>query len=297
MPLNTIRQPSSGEIIELTDWIEATMVAEQRNKISRSRLRRYFRNMMIVDENDLEIHLELIFQEINRRKQITQNYYPFSEEGSGTQFRSDEETLPYIFLLLLTMSEPLRSEKRQGEVEILLDMLVLDALSQYLSGESKGVRFGWPRSGDHPPSFPQAIEWLAGQLGLPVGKGEKRLERKDAGVDVVVWRPFRDEREGYVTILAQCTVAFDWAPKAKDIIIDLWRGYIDFGKDPIICIAIPFVIPQPFAKWDELRRTVHFVLDRLRICELIGNSELKYKNEITDWISTELEKISEIKKS
>ncbi len=53
MPLTTIRQPSSGEIIELTDWIEAIMVAEQRNKISRSRLRRYFRNMMTIDENDL----------------------------------------------------------------------------------------------------------------------------------------------------------------------------------------------------------------------------------------------------
>ena len=211
MPLTTIRQPSSGEIIELTDWIEAIMVAEQRNKISRSRLRRYFRNMMTIDENDLEIHLELIFQEINRRKQITQNYYPFSEEGSGTQFRSDEETLPYIFLLLLTMSEPLRSEKRQGEVEILLDMLVLDALSQYLSGESKGVRFGWPRSGDRPPSFPQAIEWLAGKLGLPVGKGEKTATLEPA------------KRKVFENIL-----------KERDLIIMGYSGYDDFDICPLL---------------------------------------------------------------
>ncbi len=219
--------------------------------------------------------------------------YPFEVDANYVKLAQNENTLSYLFLLTLCASEPLRSEKRQGQVEIMVDMLVLDALASYLSGGSLGVHFGWPTSGNRPPAFPAAIEWLANQLGLKLGKGKLRAARQDGGVDVVVWRPFKDRREGFVTILAQCTIAVDWPEKAKDIVIDLWRGYIDFGKDPIACLAIPWVIPQPFEKWDELRRTVHFVLDRIRLCELLDGAELSQRNEISDWMRAEVGAMSQ----
>ena len=91
-----------------------------------------------------------------------------------------------------------------------------------------------------------------------------------------------------ITMLAQCTIAIDWVPKAKDITQVVWRGWIDFGKNPITCLAIPFVVPHPFEKWDELTRTVNFVLDRLRICELLEGATLQNESEVREFSDAEL---------
>jgi hypothetical protein len=206
-----------------------------------------------------------------------------------------ENNLPYVFLLCLSVSEPLRSESRQQEVEHLFDIVVMEALCSYLSGESQMVHFGWPATGDRPTNFVDAVKWLAEKLGLPTGRGRTSPRSKDGGLDVVVWRPFRDERQGFVVILAQCTIAKDWFDKAKDIVKDVWRGWIDFGKDPTTCLAVPFVVPHSFGKWDELRRTVTFLLDRLRLCELLEERGLACEEEgkIEKWTYAELELMAE----
>ena len=285
---------SSDESIGLADWLEALMVVDGCLTVSRSTMRRHLRGSVSMDSGDLDVTIELLTQEVSRRRQVAGKTYPFSVESGNVRLALSGDSLCYVFLLCISTSAPLRCENRQGEVELLLDMVVLDALCGYLSGGSRGVHFGWPTSGDRPPSFPAAIEWLANHLGLRLGKGEKRAARKDAGVDVVVWRPFRDQREGFATILAQCTSAIDWTEKGKDIVTDLWRGYIDFGKDPITCLAIPFVIPRPFDKWDELRRTVHFVLDRLRICELLEDVDLTVYEQVEEWTCTELRSMGQV---
>ena len=283
-----IRVPVATQSIALADWLEVFMCLGQRSRVSRSKIRGLLRGILLVDGDSLQVAIELLFLELTRRQQVIGDHYPFVVQDAHVSLTVVDNSLPYIFMLCLCMSEPLRTEGRQSEVETLLDMLVLDALSGYLSGSSRGVHFGWPTSGDRPPAFPAAIAWLAERLGLAVGKGQKRSARRDGGVDVVVWRPFNDRREGFVTILAQCTIAVDWSEKAKDIVVDLWRGYIDFGKDPITCLAIPYVIPHPFDKWDELRRTVHFVLDRLRICEILDGVDLSHRQRISEWTEAEM---------
>lgn len=126
-------------------------------------------------------------------------------------------------------------------------------------------------------------------MRLPQGRGNARPTAGDGGLDVVVWRPFRDGRSGYLVLLAQCTVQMDWFGKARDLARDLWRGWIDFGMDPHLVLAIPFVIPVNHPKWDELRRTVHTVLDRLRICELLETASLTDAKTLGTWATNEIE--------
>ena len=106
---------------------------------------------------------------------------------------------------------------------------------------------------------------------------------KDGGVDVVVWHPFRDGRSGFVVILCQCTVAKDWTHKAKDIVDGKWTGWIDFGLPPVTAIAVPFAVPSTFDRWDELRRTVTIVLDRVRLLELIRTEAVADLKAIQEW--------------
>jgi hypothetical protein len=91
--------------------------------------------------------------------------------------------------------------------------------------------------------------------------------------------------------LSACTIADDWFPKGRDLIEDVWRGWVDFGKNPSTCLAIPFVIPTGYEKWDELRRTVTLVMDRLRLCECLAGAELSTAPEIEEWLRQEVEAI------
>jgi hypothetical protein len=80
----------------------------------------------------------------------------------------------------------------------------------------------------------------------------------------------------------------DWFSKARDLAQDVWRGWIDFGKDPHLVLAVPFVIPMGYTKWDELRRTVHTVLDRLRLCELLEAGALTEHVDTAKWVTSEV---------
>ena len=125
-------------------------------------------------------------------------------------------------------------------------------------------------------------------MNLPKGGGSPRKTGGDGGLDVIVWRPFRDRRSGFIVLLAQCTVQRDWVIKAKDLTEDIWRGWIDIGKNPHLALAIPFVIPLKYEKWDELRRLVHTLLDRLRLAELLQNAQPEKQGNMQAWIASEV---------
>jgi hypothetical protein len=242
-----------------------------------------------LDEEDMTVSIDLLVREIDRRARLGQGGYPYQCDHGGLSLSKAPGSIAYVFMLLLAKSPLLRKDGRQGEVEVLFDALVLDALREYLGPNCKGARFGVPADPDRPTNFLDALGWLADRMGLPLGSATNKPPKKnDGGVDVVVWRPFRDGRTGFIVVLAQCTVQLEWREKAKDITEDLWRGWIDFGKDPATCLAIPFVVPINYDKWDEVRRTVGIVLDRIRLAELLASGKLTREDDTRTWSQKEI---------
>ena len=287
----TLPPPLVTSGVDLADWIETVVVVEGREKISRAKLRGRLRGASLTDGEDVEVAADLALQEVRRRGDMTGDAYPFDVTGSVVQLASNADTCKYEFLLLLSTSSEFRKLKDYGDADRLFDLLALAGLKAYLGPAAKGVRFAYPSSDGRPPGFVDALAWLRDLLQLGEGRGFKQPTKKDAGVDVVVWRPFRDGRAGFLTILAQCTVMLDWHHKAKDIVIDLWRGYVDFGKDPLTSLVIPFVVPPGFERWDELRRTVWLVVDRLRLCALLEGIQPACQDEVLEWVEQEKQRL------
>lgn len=283
---SSLQPPASLDGPALADWAEAAIFIEERRRLSRSALRQRLRNDFA---DDVEFHLDLLFGEVARRVHLGGECYPFTEAIAGLVRRDDCDDAPYEFLLWLSVSPRYRVEKRFDEIDELFDSLVKHALRSYLGPGSLAVRFAHPSSDGRPRNFPEAIRWLAALLRLGVGPAIPRPRRKDGGVDVVAWRPFRDGRTGFLIILCQCTAQLNWPPKAKDIVVGQWRGWIDLGLNPLTALAVPFSVGASFDRWDEVRRTVHIVLDRLRLCELISSPELdpKYVEQLAYWSSAE----------
>ena len=279
--------PTSSDACSLADWAEAITFAEDRNNSSRSFLRNRLRSILSTYGDELEIQLEMLSAEVEGRRRRAEAVYPFAWTDSGLSRVQKVNGTPYEFLLWLAVSPIYRRESRYSEIDELFDNLVKRALTVYLGSNAIGVRFGSPPSGGRPSNFPKAVKWLAMRLGLQSGAGRPRTQLKDGGVDVVVWNPFGDGRTGFVVILCQCTVAMDWTPKAKDIAAGVWKGWIDFGRDPLTAIAVPFAIPHGFGRWDELRRTVNVILDRMRLAELIEVDAVDGLAAIRAWNSRE----------
>lgn len=175
-----------------------------------------------------------------------------------------------------------------------------------------------------PTSFPKAIEWLRDHLDL--GSGVRKapddesvgnqphhgphwedavpdlppLGRKplasynDAGVDVVVWWRFADNRAGFPVLLAQCTVQITWEAKLEDIKLVLWEKWIDFDTvPPQRALVIPFADRRDHPNWRDRTSLAGTILDRVRLIELLNELECdQLEALITDeartWTRTEL---------
>ncbi len=275
--------------VSLADWLEATMVVENREFVSRARIRKYLRAVFADDQPDVPV--EILLGEVARRSRHAQRLYPFWTDGSGVRYTRSLAATPYLFMLCLSVSKPYRDEHRYKDTDELFDSLVLDALKSYLGRGGQGVRFGSPGSGRRPANFRDGITWLRQEMNLGPGAGRPRPRSGDSGLDVIAWRPFRDGHSAYIVVLAQCTVQLNWPVKARDVTEDTWRGWIDFAKDPHLALAIPFVIPQSSRHWDELRRDVHTILDRLRLAELLEDVSLKAEAKIQQWIASEVHRM------
>jgi hypothetical protein len=94
-------------------------------------------------------------------------------------------------------------------------------------------------------------------------------------VDVIAWMPFahpNQDRPDFLVVIAQCTVKEAWKTKASEVLSasTTWGGrWINLGRAPATALAIPFVLPLSHPDFDELRGLVNFILDRLRLCELL----------------------------
>lgn len=272
--------------VSLADWLEATMLVESHEYVSRARIRKYLKTVFADDQPD--VPLEILLGEVARRSRQAERLYPFRTDGSGVRYSRSLVATPYLFMLCLSVSKPYRDEHRYKDTDELFDSLVLDALRSYLGRGARGVRFGSPGSEGRPANFRDAITWLRQKMNLGPGPGRPRSHAGDSGLDVITWRPFRDGNSAYMVILAQCTVQLNWPVKARDVTEDTWRGWIDFAKHPHLALAIPFVIPQSSRHWDELRRDVHTILDRLRLAELLEDVPVEREAKIQTWVASEV---------
>ena len=147
------------------------------------------------------------------------------------------------------------------------------------------ISFGWPRPGG--TGFRAALRGACRKLGL--GEPLRYLpawssgKEKDAGIDVIAWREFRDRGPGKLVMLGQVASGLDWPEKS--VKNDTYRFFAWFSKRPtehfVPAIFIPF--PQhhkcsprsgvPFADaavgeaWLR-EQYLGLVVDRLRIVEV-----------------------------
>ena len=246
--------------------------------------------------------IEMLLAEVARRREIAPCVYPWVRDGAVVALTNPAPRAgsAYEFLRWLALEgTPFRRGRRWTEAEWAFDRIVVLALRGYLGPRSRSLAFARPAAGRQGPdvrpvSFPRAVEWLASELRLQPGTKIARAARNDGGVDVVSWRPFAaDASAGCPVILVQCTFRKDWHRKGRDIVLDAWRSWIAFAKDPITALAVPFCMSDDDERRPEIEAEVWLVLDRIRICELLcdaGEDEVAKLEDLrlADWLAKQV---------
>ena len=119
----------------------------------------------------------------------------------------------------------------------------------------------------HPNTWHEFISEVQELLGEKAGDPTRFPQykvAKDAGLDVVLFKPFKDKRIGFPLFLIQCASGANWVKKRGQPNINEWKTFIDFAAVPKKALAIPFALPEHDFWW-TCRSMDGMLIDRVRL--------------------------------
>jgi len=299
----------------LADWLELETLVSSRGVATRSdvlRLYDFFEDdgheletdeitgeelETEILEHDRSERADEVLAEIEHRAQVLDADYPFDFDLTRQQWRlSIAEPLRdarihaartcYLFCLL---TSALRDGRISGNTAAVkqpvanhFQAIATDAAAGVLSGQA--ISFGFPRPSGlaFQPALTDASRQM--RLGIPLETPplHSNGQEKDAGIDVIAWRDFRDGRPSKLVLLGQVASGHDW--KEKSVKNDTYRFLDWFSQRPteqyIPSIFIPFPLhheceAQAGVAFEDIAiaNAYHFergfgiIVDRLRIVE------------------------------
>lgn len=263
-----VAPPAAFDSYSLAEYIELVLLVDPVEHLSQSELRGYFPS----GQGPASAQISLALGEMERRAAFVGKLYPYRIEDDGVIRVESDYTAIYDLMSLLSMeSTPMRSAGSYNESDPLFDAVVREAAALTLGSAGRSLVFGWPPRDGRPSDFGEAVTWAGEQLGVTDGNLDRPTEEKDAGVDVIAWRPFGDGRTGYPVYLIQNTIRADYANKAREVVPEMWHEWLRFGHMPRTGFAVPFAIPDGDDRWQKISYSADILLDRLRIAKEINS--------------------------
>lgn len=258
-----------SEVVDLVDRVELAVLLSRRRRLSWSRVGALVaaaRAGTDTDDDEAELLVESVRGELRRRSGVAG--YPFEvQDGAVRAAGGDEEGVLWEFLVTLSVHPSSRIlPKGSGhKPSRVFETVSREALRTYTGGEA------YVLSELH-PKIRGAIAELGDRLNVESHPHRAKKERKDHGLDVVAWRPFRSLRHGHPTVLCQCTIGKQatLVAKARETVAAEWNMLLALSTASLTtALAVPHVLPPDWTHWSELTCNTELVLDRLRIWELL----------------------------
>ena len=269
-----------------SDWLEGSLLFGVEEVLSISDIKDVLSDEHIYDDQDKASELlSDVWGVITRRNAALGDSYPIKTNGLKLTRRFAWQDCPaYSFCLLLSYSDRYRKWRKSfgrnfTEQGRLFEDVTAEALAHEMS-DWKAYPTGWSRTRTN--KIEKNIECIRSMLGEKQGRLDSipdLKQMKDAGLDLVLWRPFPGGRTGVPLYLVQCASGANWEKKRNEPEIDLWRTMIDFAARPKKALAIPYAISED-EHWISCRRMNGMLLDRLRL--------LSGGHRQAEWISAEI---------
>ena len=290
------------ELDVLADWLEASALFDEDQQLRMSEAVDFLVQEEIYDDQTFCWgRIEEALREIKRRARVGSSFpIQVAERRIERSVTTWEEVPAHSFLLLLTLAQ--RYDKWKHVMPV--DYNVQGELFEELTRESLKSQFpdwtieptGWSKT--HPTKLTDLVVQIAGQLGELQGEVKEWTDpdAKEAGLDLLCYRPFFDGYVGIPLLMLQCASGhWDEPGKLKTPDLDIWTKIVIFASKPKRAFATPFCFLRDDFK--KIAGRVDGVLfDRYR---LIGPKDEKawvpeeLKQKLRAWVKPRLEKIEE----
>ena len=219
------------------------------------------------------------------RSRLLGEGYPLVATAEGFEAKGEwEDYSPYAFCLMLSL---VRSHgdwakgnfgtdfTEQGE---LFELLTAEAVERTLTGW-KVHSTGWTRT--NTVRIKNVVQGICAQVNEAAGDVARwtKSTAKEAGLDLVSWRPFVDGNVGVPVYLWQCASGMDWVQKRKTPDIALWSKIVTWAVTPRRAMAMPFALNETDLRHHSVA-VEGLLMDRHRL--------LEPGVELRDWISPAL---------
>lgn len=236
--------------------------------------------------DDNEAFIKSLFSEIEKRKILFSNAYPFDynfRTGLNLKTELSNRQKLYVFLLLssslsifLPFQEVLTSE---------FETVCYNSLLNYLPSNTIIKQFG--ENCEYTGNIIEKINALAKEINIETDNAFlskiSQKGNKERGLDIIGWIPFTDGIPNLLTILGQCTCQKDWHKKVSES--RRYNRYLKFYLQvPIHAMFIPYSLTDyqagEFYQSDEFGENT-IVFERNRILSCSGEAEfIKSLNSI-----------------
>ena len=235
---------------------------------------------------------EQAFAEIERRREVCKEGYPFAFDPKGLtlQFASEYEDFRheiYRYLLLATRLN-MRDNRVHAEIDgaLLFERLAAEIARNYFGTHARSLVFG-TASGEG--SFEAKVNNLCYQLGEGVGysRSDSRDQYvRDGKLDVVVWKPFADKLEGQLIGFGQCKTGTSYGNELTSLQPDTFcRNWLIRSPvvPPIRMFFVAEALMMSLGHRATLSANTGLLFDRCRIIEYSGEVDGEVLSNLRDW--------------
>jgi hypothetical protein len=267
------------------DWLEASAMFSGEDVTGSDVVDLLRENEFYRDQDFAWDLLNNAFAAIRTRARLLGKGYPMHVSG-GTRIVAVEDWrdfAAYAFCLMLSLPSVYPTWARAFGV----DYTTQGELFEALTAESMSRSFqgwivhptGWTKT--TPSQLRSIVESIAARLGEATGEVKRwtSSHAKEAGLDMICFRPFPDGRVGIPVYLMQCASGADWKSKLKTPDLRIWTKIITFAAEPKKALSMPYALDE--ADFTQRTNIVDgLLLDRHRL--------LSPGMGVRDWITPEL---------
>lgn len=268
----------------LCDWIEGSVLFDDEELSAADVIDALIENSIYAEQDFAWHMMNDAWAELKRRQSCIGRGSPIEISGQRLKrLRSWQETPAHSFCIALAFAKWYpdwaktfgKDYNEQGE---LFEKLTKESMER-LFPDWEIHPTGWTRT--HASKLDEVVKDVASRLGEAVGDIELWTDdtAHEAGLDLLCYRSFGDNRVGLPVFLMQCGSGGRWDGKLHTPILRIWTKVVQFASDPKKAFAMPFALLD-----EEFRKKCNLVdglfLDRYRL--------LSPGRTIPDWVSEEL---------
>lgn len=246
-------------------------------------------NNFYLDQGDAWNFADDVLYLMNKRSRILGEGYPIEVVDSlrVTVRGNWQDFAPYCFCLILSLLPHYREWRKAFGADYteqgnLFEEVTVESVRLTFSGW-EAVKTGWSR--EQAIKLKEVVNNCAAQLGEAIGDLSLWVKgtENEAGLDILCYRHFNDQRAGFPIYLFQCASGANWQEKRKTPDLEIWSKIITFQNQPKKGFSMPFsVSDQEYRISNNIINGVF--LDRLRLLE----PGLKSRHWISDGLKNQL---------